>query len=217
MQADPYQQVREDIAKHLSEACKVSGHAVHLSDALRSLEDAKPEFGEIASTIAFTLAKSARRNPKELAEEIAHHFPEHKFVEACEVLGPYINFRLSTQFLKFAIDSTVDQGKAYGARDSNGKVVYIEFPSVNPNKPWHVGHLRNAVLGDSVARILSCAGFDVKRLDYIDDLGLQVAQSVWGYLNLSNKMDMKADQWLGRHYVEVAKRIAEPEIEKQVR
>ncbi|VVC02806.1 Arginine--tRNA ligase [Candidatus Burarchaeum australiense] len=217
MTADPYQQVREEIAKRLEEACRFSGYAIHLTDVLRSLEDAKPEFGEIASTIAFTIAKSARRNPKEIALELAKRFPEHRFIERCEVLGPYLNFRLSTEFLKYAIDSAVDQNRTYGSREPNGKHVYVEFPSVNPNKPWHIGHLRNALLGDSVARLLAFTGFDVKRLDYIDDLGLQVAQSVWGYLNMSNKIDMKADQWLGRQYVEVAKRIADPEVEKQVR
>ena len=66
----------------------------------------------------------------------------------------------------------------------------IEFPSVNPNKPWHIGHLRNALLGDSVARILEYNGYYVLRTDYINDLGLQVTQSLWGYIN-SPKKQMK--------------------------
>ncbi|RLG18038.1 arginine--tRNA ligase, partial [Candidatus Micrarchaeota archaeon] len=214
---DPYQQAREELAKVLLEACKTSGYAVQKAELLNSLEDAKPKFGDLTSKIAFSIAKSMKRNPKEIAVELARHLQEHKFIESCEVVGPYLNFKLSPAFLENATNSALELDSAYGSRKPNNKVVYVEFPSVNPNKPWHVGHLRNAILGDSVARILSFTGFNVKRIDLINDLGLQVAQSVWGYVNLSNKIDMKADQWLGRQYVEVAKRLNEPEVEAQVR
>ncbi len=86
------------------------------------------------------------------------------------------------------------------------KRTIVEFPSVNPNKPWHIGHLRNAILGDAVARILDFSGVNVERTDYIDDLGLQVAQSFWGYLHLGKKPAGKLDLWLGGQYVEVSKR-----------
>ena len=217
MPTDPYQHAREEIAKALLQACHVSGYAVQKPGVLQSMEEARPEFGDIASTIAFGIAKGMKRNPKEIAVELARHLEDHELIERCEVVGPYLNFRLSPAFLKYAIDSAVEQHAAYGSRDPNNKAVYVEFPSVNPNKPWHVGHLRNAILGDSVARLLSFTGFDVRRLDLINDLGLQVAQSVWGYMNLGDKIDMKADQWLGRQYVEVAKKLSDPEVERQVR
>jgi arginyl-tRNA synthetase len=94
----------------------------------------------------------------------------------------------------------------------------VEFPSVNPNKPWHIGHLRNALLGDSVARLLEFSGENVERADYIDDLGLQVAQSFWGCLNLGKKPAGKLDLWLGEQYVEVSKRFeSDPAVQAQVR
>jgi len=214
---DPYQHAKEELALCLTKACEAAGYSVHLSDAVRSLTESRKGFGDIACTLAFDLAKREKHNPREIALAIATHIPQNALISKCEVVGTYINFHLSPSFSKLAIDEAVAQGRKYGSREANGKIVYIEFPSVNPNKPWHVGHLRNAILGDCVARLLTCTGFDVKRIDYIDDLGLQVAQSVWGYLNLSDKMDMKVDQWLGRQYVEVAKRMEEPEVEKQVR
>ena len=61
------------------------------------------------------------------------------------------------------------------------KKVIIEFPSVNPNKPWHVGHLRNALIGDCLANVYAALGYTVERENYIDDLGLQVAEMVWWY------------------------------------
>ncbi len=98
------------------------------------------------------------------------------------------------------------------------KKVLIEFPSVNPNKPWHIGHLRNAILGNSVARILEFDGKTVERMDYIDDLGLQVAQSLWGVMNLGKKPEGKFDNWLGQQYVEVSKKFeSDPKVADAVR
>jgi arginyl-tRNA synthetase len=214
---DPYQHAKEEITRSIALACKEAGYPAHLSAILNSLDDSKKGFGDIACTLAFDLAKSEKRNPRDIATEIVRRMPQHELISKCEVAGAYVNIYLSPAFVKLAIDSCVEDGKRYGSKDQNNKVVYIEFPSVNPNKPWHIGHLRNAILGDSVSRLLRFTGFDVKNVDYIDDLGLQVAQSVWGYLNLSNKVDMKTDQWLGRQYVEVAKRMEETEVDRQVR
>lgn len=214
---DPHQHASELIALDLRKACEAAGYSVHLNDALRSLQDAKKGFGDLACTIAFDLAKKEKKNPREIAEAVQKHMPANPLISKCEVAGTYVNFHFSPLFTKLAVDQAVEEGRIYGSREPNHKVIYIEYPSVNPNKPWHVGHLRNAILGDCVARLLKYTGFDAKRIDYIDDLGLQVAQSVWGYLNLSDKIDMKADQWLGRQYVEVAKRMGEPEVETQVR
>ena len=88
----------------------------------------------------------------------------------------------------------------------------IEFPSVNPNKPWHIGHLRNALLGDSVARMLEFDGHAVERMDYIDDLGLQVAQSLWGFLNYDSNPKANSTPWLGQQYVGIAKKFEEDRL-----
>ena len=92
----------------------------------------------------------------------------------------------------------------------------MEYPAVNPNKPWHIGHLRNALLGDSISNILDFCGYEVEREDYIDDLGLQVAESLWGYMKLSNKPKGSLTSGSEQQYVEVNKIMKEKGLEKEI-
>jgi len=180
---------------------------VPLEEAARSIELPKGQFGDIASSICFSLAKREKKNPVELARSIAGKIKLPDLVEKAEVAGPYINFSLSNAFYSNLLSTVGKEGKKFGAtkgKAKKGKTI-VEFPSVNPNKPWHIGHLRNALLGDAVARLLEFTGETVQRTDYPDDLGLQVAQSFWGYKNLGGKPEGKFDLWLGQQYVEVSK------------
>ena len=205
-------QTRKEIALLVSEAAGVSE-----SEALASLELPKNEFGDLACTIAFTLAKAQRKNPLALASEIAGKVKKHGFIEKAEANGPYINFYFNEGHYAAEAGELLKLGEKYGAGSARGKVL-VEFPSVNPNKPWHIGHLRNALLGDSVASILSFTGYNVEREDYIDDLGLQVAQSIWGYFHISSDArGQKFDHWLGEEYVEVAKKMEDKKTEAEVR
>ncbi len=205
-------QTRKEIALLVSEAAGVSE-----SEALASLELPKNEFGDLACTIAFSLAKAQRKNPLALATEIAGKMGKHELVEKAEAKGPYVNFYFNEQYYAAGTAELLKLGGKYGAGKARGKVL-VEFPSVNPNKPWHIGHLRNALLGDSVAGILSFAGYDVEREDYIDDLGLQVAQSIWGYFHISSdSQGKKFDHWLGEEYVAVAKKMEDKKVEAEVR
>jgi arginyl-tRNA synthetase len=205
--------LKQEIAMLLSQAAGVTHE-----EALSSLELPKGQFGDLASTVAFSLAKRERKNPVQIAAEIAKKVNEQinsksaSLISKVESAGPYINFFYSD----FAYAKIASE-KAKPAKKRKEKAL-IEFPSVNPNKPWHIGHLRNAVLGDSVARILEEAGFAVEREDYIDDLGLQVAQSVWGYSHFKQEPNAKKfDHFLGEQYVEVAKLIVDKKIEAEVR
>ncbi|MEW6721895.1 MAG: arginine--tRNA ligase [Candidatus Micrarchaeota archaeon] len=186
-------------------------------DALNSIETGK--VGDLSSRIAFTLAKERKENPAKLASEIAAKLASEiaKKSESTkptnlakvEAAGPYINFYLSDEAYRSILGDVLERKGKYGSgKKKQGKVI-IEFPSVNPNKPWHIGHLRNALLGDSVARILEFDGHPVERMDYIDDLGLQVAQSLWGFLNYDSNPVGKFDLWLGTQYVGVAKKFEE--------
>ena len=140
------------------------------------------------------------------------------WVAEAKPTGPYINFFLSEKFFAELAKEAAADGEEYGKGKLRKAKTIIEFPSVNPNKPWHIGHLRNALLGDSVARVLEAAGEGVERTDYINDLGLQVAQSFWGCLNLGKKPEGKLDLWLGQQYVEVSKRFESDEkVQGEVR
>jgi len=151
-----------------------------------SLEVAQEGKGDIASKIGFILAKKMKMGPAQAAVEIAKKLKPHEWIKGVEVSGPYLNFFLSDEFYGEAIRKIITDGAHYGEGHKARRVI-VESPAVNPNKPWHIGHLRNALLGDSVANLLEFEGDEVQRMDYIDDLGLQVAQSLWGYLNLNEK------------------------------
>ncbi|MCX6773037.1 MAG: arginine--tRNA ligase [Candidatus Micrarchaeota archaeon] len=206
-------QLREKLAEAIAEAA-----GVPVTEAERSIELPKGQFGDVASSICFALAKKEKKNPVELARNIAGKIQLPNWVAYVKVEGPYLNFLLSDAFYAELVAKVAEQKGEFGkAHKKRGKTI-VEFPSVNPNKPWHIGHLRNALLGDAVARIIEYTGETVERTDYIDDLGLQVAQSFWGFLHLGKKPTGKLDLWLGQEYVEVSKRFEKDEkIQGEVR
>ncbi len=194
--------IKESLAGLIAEASGASEE-----DALSSIEMGR--IGDLSSRIAFTVSKGRKENPAKLAGEIAGKLKAHRSVLKSEAAGPYINFYLSDEAYSSILGDILAKKSRYGeGKKKKGKVV-MEFPSVNPNKPWHIGHLRNALLGDSVARILEFDGHPVERMDYIDDLGLQVAQNLWGFLNYDSDPKGKFDLWLGQQYVGIAKRFEE--------
>ncbi|MDE1798208.1 MAG: arginine--tRNA ligase, partial [Candidatus Micrarchaeota archaeon] len=197
--------------------------------AARSLVPPSAPICDWCSTLAFAAAKERKASPVALAVEWSKALQKGKpaFVARVEAKGPYLNFHFTPSFWSNLVSMASGGQALAGAKTkplASGKVL-IEFPSVNPNKPWHVGHLRNALLGDSIARLLAAAGKEVEREDYIDDLGLQVAQSVWGQHHLpqprvpagSEAFAKKLDHVLGWQYVEVAKQVADPIVEAEVR
>ncbi|MFX1561607.1 MAG: arginine--tRNA ligase, partial [Promethearchaeota archaeon] len=105
---------------------------------------------------------------------------------------------------ELTVGSVLELGDAYGhSQEYNGQRALIESPAVNPSKPWHIGHARNAILGDTLCNILDWVGFDVVRLDYINDLGLQIAQMIWKLMQIDeDAVDSKYDHYLGHLYVE---------------
>jgi arginyl-tRNA synthetase len=198
--------LKEEIADALAKAA-----GADRALALSSLEAGK--VGDVSSKIAFMLSRDRKESPAKLASEIASKLGQMEILQKAEAAGPYINFYFSDQAYASMLADVLGKGARFGmGRKKHGKVI-MEFPSVNPNKPWHIGHLRNALLGDSVARILEFDGHEVERMDYIDDLGLQVAQNLWGFLNYDSDPQGKFDLWLGQQYVGIAKKF---ESDKEV-
>jgi len=205
------------LKKKIAEA--VSGAAgVALDEAEASVELPKGQFGDVATSICFSLAKREKKSPVALAAEVCAKLKLPAWVSEAKTTGPYINFFLAEKFFAELAKQVAAEGEGYGKGKPREEKTVIEFPSVNPNKPWHIGHLRNALLGDSVALVLEFSGENVERADYIDDLGLQVAQSFWGYLNLGKTPEGKLDLWLGGEYVEVSRRFESDEkVQGEVR
>ena len=135
----------------------------------------KKEHGDFATNVALVLASTAGKNPRDVAEAIRSAFPEARFVERVEVAGPgFLNIFVTDGWLHDALRDVVAKGTSYGAGEPNGKRVQVEFVSANPTGPLHVGHARNAVLGDAIARLLEHAGWSVQREYYYNDAGGQM-------------------------------------------
>ncbi len=184
----------------------------------------EPEFGERATNVAFRLAKERRKAPKQIAEEIAAGFDAegYRFIERAEPAGAgFVNFYLKyTAFIPHAVEAVESAGTAFGRRDDVAvRDVVVEHTSVNPNKEWHIGHARNAVLGDVVARVLRQAGHRVEIQNYVDDTGPQAATSIVGFEDFREpeRPGEKFDHWVGRSYVKVSEELrAEPALRKRL-
>nr|WP_218862529.1 MULTISPECIES: arginine--tRNA ligase [unclassified Rhodanobacter] len=135
------------------------------------------EHGDFACNIAMLLAKPARAKPRELAEKLVAALPPSALVEKVEIAGPgFINFYLSPGAYHAEVRQIFDRGDAYGRSESGvGKTVGVEFVSANPTGPLHVGHGRNAVIGDCLSRLFDATGWNVKREFYYNDAGVQIA------------------------------------------
>ncbi len=141
------------------------------------------ELGDYALPLAFDLAKKLRKPPRKIAEEIVAGIGPIEGFEKLELAGAgYINARVQRD--QFAAALAV--GEAPHATLPSGKIL-VEHSSINPNKAAHVGHLRNAVLGDTFVRLLRLAGREVDVQNYIDNTGVQVADVIVGFLNLEKK------------------------------
>src|ERR671921_438132 len=133
-----------------------------------------PGHGDFATNVALTNARVLRRNPRELAENLVGAL-DAEFVSEAGVAGPgFVNFRLSTQALWDEVNSLLEAGDLYARREPSGEPVLLEFVSVNPTGPMHVGHGRQAAYGDSLARLMEAAGRDVSREYYFNDGGNQI-------------------------------------------
>lgn len=143
------------------------------------------ELGDLALTAPFDLAKALRRKPREIAERLAEALASAPGVRRAEVAGGgYVNLFLDRgTFAKGLVASLAGAAPAAGRR---GHVI-VEHTSINPNKAAHVGHLRNACLGDTFVRLLRHRGWDVGVQNYIDDTGVQVADVVVGFQHIETK------------------------------
>jgi arginyl-tRNA synthetase len=172
--------LRETLAGHIREKYKVE-----LSVVLE--RPPKLEMGEAASPVCFELAKRLKRAPRQIAQEIANSLPKIEGIARVEVAGAgYLNaFFDRTWFWENARKEASGPSAGLGANER--KKVIVEHTSINPNKAAHIGHLRNAVLGDTMVRLLRHTGHDVAVQNYIDNTGVQVADVVIAFQQMEKK------------------------------
>ena len=165
-----------------------------------------PEFGQLASSLCFELAKTVGEKPIVLAERIVEAIDRSKFslIEQVVPAGEgYINFHVDfAKFSALVIESANQLDAAYGfVKTEKPLKIIVEHTSANPLHPIHIGHARNPMLGDTIARLLSARGHNVSRHYYIDDVGRQSSVVAYGYLKLGKpKLEGKPDHHIGQVY-----------------
>ena len=170
--------IEEDLSALLREALAASAGELNLEGEPPQIELSTPklkEHGDFATNVALAVAGRAGRSPREVAQILVAHLPPAPFVERAEIAGPgFINLFVTDAWLHDALRDAVRLGPAYGRTDRLDRSVQVEFVSANPTGPLHIGHARNAVIGDGIAAVMEAAGWTVGREYYFNDAGRQM-------------------------------------------
>lgn len=204
---------------HLLQLLLPVAQSIHPEILANSIQLDRPksiEHGDFSSNLAMALAKTLKKNPRELASLIIEKLPSSPLIEKVEIAGAgFINFYLSDKARTFIIHEILKNPTAYGQNTSGhdekgeSQKVQIEFVSANPTGPLHVGHGRGAAIGDSLARLLKFNGWDVTREFYYNDAGAQIDNLTKSVHARCHNMDpsdpvFPEDGYRGEYIVEIA-------------
>jgi len=180
-----------------------------------------PSHGDFASSLPLKLARTTRMPPLAVAEKIVEKISLPPEIDHTTIAPPgFINFTLRSEWLTEQVETILAAGESYGNLTlGKGKNIQVEFVSVNPTGPLHVGHGRGAVLGSTLADVLSTSGYLVEREYYLNDIGNQIAlfgHSLYvRYLQyLGKEADIPPDGYYGSYMIDLAKEIAEEHGDK---
>jgi arginyl-tRNA synthetase len=182
----------DDLRAELTRVARALGAADDIEPVLERPRD--PAFGDWATSLAMVLARPLKRKPREIAEAIVAGIDHSRAgIASAEIAGPgFINLRMAADSFAAGLRSILAGGERYGRNDRGaGQPVNVEFVSANPTGPLHVGHGRQAALGDAIASLLEVTGWKVTREFYYNDAGAQIA-------NLAISVQARARQHLGR-------------------
>ena len=207
--------VRNSLLNLLARACSaLAGDEISASEIPPLSTPKEATHGDISTNAPMAMARRLRRSPAQIAEHLREALEASDLVARVEVVGPgFLNLFLSGRVLHDILQTILTEMERYGRLSAHaGKRVLVEFVSANPTGPLHVGHIRGAVVGDSVAEILSAAGYQVDREYYYNDAGAQMRN-----LGLSVKaryrelhglsFDFPEDGYPGTYIREIAEQI----------
>ncbi|MYC30236.1 MAG: arginine--tRNA ligase [Chloroflexi bacterium] len=177
-----------------------------------------PDHGDFATSLPLRLARATRINPLKLAETLVELIPQVDEVEKVEAAHPgFINFYLNDSWIQSQVEAVREAGDEYGnVSAGQGQPVMVEFVSVNPTGPVHVGHTRGAVLGSALANTLDAAGYSVTREYYVNDAGTQMEafyRSIYARYReaLGREADFPSNGYAGDYITDLGGEIAEAE------
>ena len=214
--------VRDKIVQMVSEAIDQARQqgALQLETTPQILVErpANPQHGDFATSLPLRLARATRINPLKLAEMLVEHIPSSDELERVEAAPPgFVNFYLQNRWVQQQVEAVRQAGQEYGRVDVGfNRRVMVEFVSVNPTGPVHVGHTRGAVLGSTLSNILEAAGYDVTREYYVNDAGSQMDafyRSVYARYKqaLGYEAAFPANGYQGEYIKDLAREIIEAE------
>ncbi|MCK9151157.1 arginine--tRNA ligase [Methanobacterium alcaliphilum] len=183
-------------------------------------EPPNPQMGDLATTISFQLAKELKKSPMEITISILGALESPEIFESVESKGPYINFFVDYKKFSRMVVEGIDEN--YGQLPRRSKKIILEHTSANPNGPLHIGHVRNAIIGDSLSRVLRAAGYELETQYYVNDMGRQIAMVVWGLINIGDDLESygsgeKKDHQIGKLYYQVNQALKEnPEMKIEI-
>lgn len=193
------------IQHHLTLAVKEL-YGLDISDSLLPITPTRKEFQGDFTVVTFPLTKLAKKKPEIIGEELgqilARDFSE---LDSFNVIQGFLNLSLIPAFWNSFVLSLQDN-PSFGELPANGEKVLVEFSSPNTNKPLHLGHIRNILIGWSVSKILKAAGFDVFNVQIINDRGIAICKSmlarkIWGAVKTPQNTGIKGDFFVGSYYV----------------
>ncbi|UJS27630.1 arginine--tRNA ligase [Macrococcoides canis] len=171
--------------------------------------------GDYATNIAMALTKLAKRNPREIAQAIVDNIDVQKAdVSKIDIAGPgFINFYMDNGYLTEIITETLTKKADFGKSAPKNERILVEYVSANPTGSLHIGHARNAAVGDTLCNVLSAAGYDVLREYYINDAGKQIENLAYSiearFLQaLGEEKELPADGYHGKDIIEIGKDLA---------
>ncbi len=179
----------------------------------------KQELGDYAVP-CFMFAKELKKSPVEVAKDITSKIDKSSFADV-KAIGPYINFFLKNESVVDELKEIHRCAQCYGMKAANKKVVLIEGPSPNTNKPLHLGHVRNMAICKSLFNIMNAAGYTAKQINLNNDRGIHICKSMLAYQKFGGddspeKSDMKPDHFIAKYYVMFAQKLKDnPELEKE--
>lgn len=168
-----------------------------------------PEYGDFALP-CFQFAKSFRKSPQVISTEIKSALQEKNtdYIQEMITVGPYLNFKIKKPFLFSEVFNKITRENInYGnTRLGEGQTVMVEFSSPNTNKPLHLGHIRNNLLGDSVSRIFKACSYKVIKANLLNDRGIHICKAMvawkkWGNGEIPESSGIKGDHLVGKYYV----------------
>ncbi len=173
-----------------------------------TLEEPPGDFGDISAP-CFELSSVLKKAPNDIAEELASEIRPSGLIKDVRAIGGYVNFYLDYEKLAPELLKQIKaSGDGYGRGREQGKIV-LEHTSANPDGPLHIGHARNAIIGDTIARIMRFAGYEVETQYYINDMGRQLAVVVWGLETKELERKKKNDYAVLEVYIDANRAVEE--------